>query len=154
MNRIKKIAKRFDVVRFAVVGAMNTALDFTILNILITLAHMPIVPANIVSTSLVMIFSFKANSKLVFTAKSSRRRHHQAVLFLLGTLFGLYVLQTFVIALLAHWWTTPVEFVGRLLSIDAQNELFVANAAKLVATASSMIWNYCFYKFVVFKEEK
>ena len=98
MQIIKKIVRKFDVIRFAVVGAINTILDFIILNVLVSVVGLPIITGNIISTSLVMLFSYKANSRLVFTeGERTYSRRRRALLFITGTLFGLYVLQSLVI---------------------------------------------------------
>ncbi|MCA9348601.1 GtrA family protein [Candidatus Saccharibacteria bacterium] len=149
----KKLVKKFDFIRFALVGVLNTILDFTILNTLVAGLGAPVLIANIISTSLTMIFSFRANQRLVFRSSSAERRHRQIILFISGTLFGLYVIQTLVIAALAHWWTGPLETLTNLL-IGRSSDLLVINLAKAAATATTMIWNYFFYKFVVFGKSK
>jgi putative flippase GtrA len=63
------------------------------------------------------------------------------VLFVVVTLFGLWVLQTIVITV-----TMPVakQIVG-----DQNIALLIA---KLVATGVSLVWNYVFYSRLVFKK--
>jgi putative flippase GtrA len=152
MKIVKKIVRRFDVIRFAVVGVINTALDFTALNVLVGIGNLPIVAANIISTTAVMVFSYKANSKLVFTdGERSHSQRKRAVLFIAGTLFGLYVLQTLCILFLTEWWTTPLATLSDVFSSSRDNTFIFTNGAKLFATVVSMTWNYLFYKRVVFK---
>lgn len=74
------------------------------------------------------------------------------MLFLGGTMFGIYVIQTLGIAIFAYWWTVPIELVVKLLGIDS-SEAIEVNMAKAIAASMTMIWNYSFYKYVVFKHK-
>src|SRR5664279_2789413 len=86
-TEVKRVGK------FGVVGIINTLIDFTIYDLLWGKAHWAIVPANIVSTTVAMTFSFFANKNLVFK-KSKGSILRQAIIFYAVTAFGLYVLQT------------------------------------------------------------
>ena len=126
--------------RFAIVGAINTALDFGFLFGLTALGIAK-VPANTVSTGVAFIFSFFANKK--FTFKSTNKNiKYEIVSFVIVTLFGLWVLQNGII-----WLITPLI---KDLITNEQTSLFVA---KLFATAVSLIWNYCLYERIVFRKE-
>jgi hypothetical protein len=71
------------------------------------------------------------------------------------TAFGLYVIQNLVIHFLVVTWTAPVHlaigFVGVIgLGKLVSDSVVITNTTKLVATAFSLVWNYIFYKKVVF----
>lgn len=124
--------------KFAAIGGINTVIDFGSLFLLKSLG-LPVIPANILSTSAAFCFSFFANRKYTFkpTGRSAAR---ELLLFIVVTLFGLWVLQTIVISLVTHL------LAGLHLPAD-----LVLLLAKLLATTTSLIWNYTLYSRVVFK---
>jgi putative flippase GtrA len=138
--------------RFGLVGLANTVIDFGAFSLL-RLAGIPLLAANLISTSLGMAFSFFANRKYVFAAGGPWRT--QAVLFFLGTAFSMYVLQTVVILGVTRMLPAPLdaaESIGRVVGLrsSAWAVLIRSNTAKLCATVVSMTWNFCFYRFAVF----
>ncbi len=138
--------------KFGIVGVLNTAIDFTVLNLLRFGAGWALVPANIVSTTIAMTFSFFANRHVVFERRGAIRR--QLGLFLATTAFGLYVLQNLTIELLTAWWTMPLHLAlaaVRAVGIHQLGDAFIiVNCAKLIGTLVSLTWNYIMYKKVVF----
>ena len=146
-------AEAAQVGKFGIVGVLNTLIDF-IFNALGKFAGWPPIPANVVSTSVAMIFSFFANKRVVFKVTGGSVVK-QAVIFLVTTAFGLYVIQNGIIFLLTNTWTAPVHLVvsivrgiGIKLFSDA---FYINNSAKAVATVASLTWNYIMYKKLVFK---
>ena len=121
--------------RFGFVGVINTIVDF---GLLFTLRYLglPSVTANFVSTSVAFTLSFGLNKNVVFRAKGSDIRR-EVTLFIITTLFELWVLQTIVI--------TVVDLVAPTSSIS----LFVS---KVLATIVTICWNYVMYSRVVFKK--
>lgn len=127
--------------RFLLVGATNTLLDFGVLFLLRSLG-LPVLSANSISTSVAFCFSFFANKKYTFkTTGSSLRR--ELILFVIVTLFGLWVLQALVI-----------QGVTIALANTSLASAAVLLIAKLLATIVSLIWNYTLYSKVVFKKPK
>ena len=124
------------ILRFLVVGVLNTAIDVALL-FLLTYGGVELWLANIFSTSVALLFSFFVNRS--FTFKSTGNALRQIVPFLVVTLIGLWVLQPLVLlgvtGLLNGAWG---EYIG----------LFVA---KMLATLVSMTWNYLLYNRLVFK---
>ncbi len=145
----------FEKVRFLLAGSLNTLVDFSLLNLFISLAHLPIVLANIGSTSAAMLVSLLLNKHLVFRDKNPLTRR-QLVLFVGITLSSLWVVQSLIIWLLTKEFPTPLttfvhELAGGGLS-HVPTEVFLRNnIAKIIATVASLVWNYYFYKRVVFK---
>jgi len=126
-------------VRFVVVGGANTLIDFGLLFTLKALG-LPAISANVISTTTAFCFSFFANKNYTFkTAGTDIKR--EIFLFVVITLFGLWVLQTLVIA-----------FVTSLLSQTSLEDGVILLIAKLIATAVSLVWNYVLYSRVVFKQ--
>jgi putative flippase GtrA len=149
------VARAKQVSKFGIVGALNTVVDFTIYNLLHFNVGLGLIQANIISTTIAMTCSFFMNKRLVF-------RHHgkidfrQAVLFLATTAFGLYILQTGIIALLTSVWLQPLHAMVKIVHATGLHQLVsdtfvVNNGAKAVATVVSMAWNFIIYKKVVFK---
>lgn len=140
---MQEIAKKHaDKLRFAIVGGVNTALDFSILFILTMLFNIPKELANFISTSVSFLFSFFANKKYTFKS-TSKNLKRQFLLFTAVTLFGLWVIQTIII--------TAITPVFTNLGINKSAALLIS---KLIATAASLIWNYTLYSRVVFKKPK
>lgn len=132
--------KNSKVVRFAVIGGINTLLDFGILLLLSRVFGVPVVVANIISTSVAFVFSFIMNKKYTFKTSGSNVRR-ELILFIAVTLFGLWVLQNVVI-----WLVIPL-----LVAFSPQIQLL---GAKLVATVVSLVWNYLMYDRVVFTHKE
>ena len=138
-NTTRLTIKNRQLVRFVAVGLVNTALDFGILLILTHLGVDKLI-ANIISSTTAFIFSFFANKKYTFKATDTNIVR-EMVLFVIVTLFGLWVLQTIVIWLTMPFTTTALH-----------NASYALLASKLVATVVSMTWNYLLYSRLVFKK--
>jgi len=148
--------------RFMLVGACNTLLDFLLLNILMVATHATverhalIVGLNIVSASTTVIISFFLNRKFVFTTGDKSKMHHKLVVFMIITLTGLFVVQGAIFALLLTRLEVPAKFVSAAieqLGLDFATPSFIqANTTKALATVATMVWNYFLYKKFVFKE--
>ncbi|MER8691323.1 GtrA family protein [Mesorhizobium opportunistum] len=79
------------IVRFAIVGLVNTAIDLAGFFLLLKL-HVPPLPANIVSWSIAVVFSFVANGFWSFERNRAIRLHDAFLRFVsLGALISLGV---------------------------------------------------------------
>jgi putative flippase GtrA len=118
------------VVRFAVIGVVNTTIDIVLFWVL----HAPlgIVVANFVSTSAGMTFSFLANGR--YTFGSTRVTLRQAALFLATNGFTMWLLQPLLIHAAYDVATVPLM------------------AAKVVALAGSVVVNFLLYRHVVWSQ--
>jgi len=140
---MQEIAKKHaDKLRFAIVGSINTVIDFSILFTLTMLLNVPKELANFISTFVAFLFSFFANKKYTFKS-TSKNLKRQFLLFTVVTLFGLWVIQTIII--------TAITPVFTNLGVNKPAALLIS---KLIATAASLIWNYTLYSRVVFKKSK
>ena len=124
----KSPSKNRQKIRFLLVGGTNTAIDFGLLFILNSFG-LPRVSSNTISTGVAFIFSFFANRNFTFSANSGDIKK-QMTLFIIVTLFGLWVIQPIIISLISNL------LVG-----------------KIIATAVTLVWNYLFYSRLVFKKE-
>jgi len=126
--------------RFLIVGGANTTIDFGLLFLLKALG-LPAISANIISTTAAFCFSFFANKKYTFkTAGTDIKR--EVVLFIVVTLFGLWILQTLVIQ--------AIMFALQNTSLSQEVLLLIA---KLCATVVSLVWNYVMYSRFVFRRD-
>ena len=124
-------------VRFVTVGVANTAIDFGVLFALKALG-LPTISANIISTTAAFCFSFFANKKYTFKTTGGGLRR-EIILFIIVTLFALWVLQTIVIAA-----------VQAALANSGLNEQVILFIAKILAVCVTLVWNYMFYSRLVF----
>ena len=129
-------------IRFALVGGINTLIDFGLLFAFSSLWGIPRGFSNILSTSVAFIFSFFANKRYTFKSTEKDNIVREMILFTVVTLFGLWIIQSLII----HSLTPFIASFG----LSDELSLFVA---KLVATAASLIWNYILYSKVVFKSK-
>ena len=131
----------YEKVRFLLVGALNTIIDFSILFTLVNVGKLPAIVANIISTSVALAVSYLLNKRSVF-GDSNGHNPRQVTLFVVITLIGLWGLQGIVISIVAPWlqhaWSKELA-------------LFIA---KLIASCFTLVWNYEWYNRVVFKKQK
>lgn len=136
----KKLPILWQIAKFAIVGVLNTIMDFGILNFLILLTGIVsgvwIIIMNATSFTVSIFNSYYWNKEWVFP---SRKEAHFLTFFLV-TLIGLG-LNTGIVFVLT---TYVPPFFGFSATIWA-------NIAKVLATGVSLIWNFGAYKLVVFK---
>ncbi len=137
----KLIKKHAEKLRFGVVGGANTAIDFGILFTLVFLGFDRIA-SNFVSTTIAFVFSFFVNRSFTFKSKAGNTKK-QFGLFLVITLFGLWVIQPIII--------TGVAWMISNLGIPNSIVLFIG---KLLATLVTLVWNYVLYAKYVFKKDE
>lgn len=147
---IERIAK------FGLIGVLNTTIDFVIFNILSSKkVGWGKIPANIVSTTCAMIFSYIFNKSYVFDAAGGNVALQVAMFFAI-TMFGLYVIQNVVIWFLTEVWTLIPDIAFRIVRLIHLDKIFkkdfvYKNSAKVIATLFSLTWNFLMYSNFVFK---
>ena len=128
-------------IRFSLVSSIATAIDFSLL-LFITSFGLGTITANYVSSSIAFVFSFFANKKFAFRTPD----HHikrEAVLFIIVTLTGIWLLQPLIIWKIEDMFDQSFQPTWLLVII-----------AKAVASFVTFIWNYFFYTRLVFKKKK
>ena len=137
---------KLQVVRFAFIGLLNSVVDIAIF-LFLRSRGLSVLPANICSTSVALGISFSLNHKYTFDAPGRRTR---IVPFLAVTLLGLWVIQPIVIksAILLDATLNYTHYFENLIfhKIELDNLL-----PKLFSICVTMIWNFLWYKKVVFK---
>jgi putative flippase GtrA len=143
---------------FCFVGAATTLIDFAIFNFLTrpTAAgrRMAIIPANILSVSAAMTWSFLANWLLVFHP-GGHDWLPRAGRFLATTAFSAFVLQNVVLYLMTRRWLRPVQLslaLARRMGLAGRfsEDAISRNTAKGFAVTAGLIWNFFWYKFFVY----
>ncbi|HUD07474.1 MAG TPA: GtrA family protein [Candidatus Saccharimonadales bacterium] len=145
-------------VRFVIVGLINTTIDFTILNILVVVCHLPIILSNIISVSISVSISYFLNNYIVFQGehKISLKTY---IKFFVVTGLSVIVVQGFLI----YFLDTPAKnginnlghyfngATGRFLLLH--HKQLALNCAKTVAVVGGLFWNYILYTKAVFKHK-
>ena len=124
---------------FALIGVLNTVIDFGLLLFLGSVGLNRVV-ANTVSTGTAFVFSFFMNRKYTFQS-NGKNIIREVMLFIAVTLFGLWVIQNLII-----WLLTP--FIMGQINLSSDVAIIIA---KLFATVASLVWNYVMYDRVVFR---
>jgi putative flippase GtrA len=145
-------------IRFAVVGVINTVTDFTILNVLVIGLNMPVILGNIISVSFSVTVSYFLNRKIVFQGE------HPITLTSYLKFFGVtglsvIVIQSIVIYLLRAPLSHEFQNWGQGMTGTTGNFLIVhkrqlsVNVAKAIAVLCGLFWNYILYTKFVFKNK-
>ena len=149
INRSFSKLLKSDIIRFAAVGTTNALVDFTILNILVvngyTLAfflfNQKFLVANVVAFSVAMVNSFIWNRWWVFSG-CSQSMNRQLILFSMITLTSVFIVNQLLFNFLYYSF------------IEMTNQPLVSlNAAKILASAVSMVINFFSYKYLVFSNQ-
>lgn len=134
----------FQLFRFAIVGFLNTAIDFGVLNFLRWIFSIasgwPIIIFNVVSVGVAMTNSYFLNKHWVFHKKDTGDRAKESILFVFFTVLGMAVNTGIV-----YYFST---YLNPIFGID---EVLWLNMGKVLATGVSLLWNFFWYKFVVFR---
>jgi putative flippase GtrA len=132
------------VLKFGLVGILNTLIDFLVLNIEMYLTGITsgryIFVLNTISFLCATINSYFMNKLWTFSDREKAGQARKFTQFLLVSIVGIGINGTIVYLITTH--TDP------LFSINPQ---VWANGAKIVATAASLTWNFLAYKLWVFK---
>jgi putative flippase GtrA len=139
---IKKLFVQFS--KFAVVGVLNTAIDFGVLNILVFATGIKsggvLFVLNIVAFTVATTNSYFWNKFWTFKDKGSVRPVQ------IGQFLTVSVIGALINSAVVY---TVSTFVDPLFGLSPT---IWVNVAKVVATGFSFIWNFAGYKFIVFKK--
>ncbi|PTL73335.1 GtrA family protein [Rathayibacter caricis DSM 15933] len=137
-------------VRFLAAGSLNTVLDFAILNALTLLVGLPALAANVASVTVGISISYVLNHFFVFRQRGRPSAAAFGVFFLVTGVSSL-LLQSLVIYGFEVFFGTTFGHSLLFLPSSGQNAVLAINAAKAAAVLVGLIWNFCMYKFVVFR---
>ncbi|MFH1837908.1 MAG: GtrA family protein [Candidatus Kuenenbacteria bacterium] len=131
-------------VKFAIVGVINTGLDFVFFNFLILITRIYkgewLVFLNFISFSLVTINSYFLNKFWSFRGNNKEKIKIQFLRFFFISLVGC-IINTSIVYFVA-------TFIPPFFGIS---QLLWVNVAKLLAISISLFWNFAGYKFLIFR---
>ena len=120
---------------FAVVGVVNSVIDFGVFSFCYYYLSLPILVANTIAWAIAVTGSYVMNSTITFAAESGRRLHLRGYVgFALSQIMGFFAN------------TGTVWCLVQLLSVPAW-------AAKVAAIAVSFVVNFSLSHFLVFRAE-
>ena len=140
---------------FCVVGVITTVIDFGIFNLLTRpAAGWRRIPANVVSVTAAMVWSFLANWFIVFNAQGHDWLGRGGR-FLVTTFISAFVLQNMILYFTTYVWKWPSRFavtvVEKLgLNHRLNDDMVSRNTCKALAVSAGLVWNFCWYKFFVY----
>ncbi|MBM3845774.1 MAG: GtrA family protein [Verrucomicrobia bacterium] len=143
------------IVLFCAVGVVTTAIDFLVFNLLTRPAlGWRRIPANVVSVTCAMIWSFLANWQIVFQSEGHDWLE-RAGRFLVTTAVSAFVVQNLLLYWTTYVWQAPtrmtLSIVERLRWRRLQDPDFISrNTCKTMAVSAGLVWNFCWYKFFVY----
>lgn len=134
---------------FCLVGFINTVVDLTFYYILHQLLDVPTFIASPMVVATVISLSYTLNAKIVFKSNLNLKQY---VEFMLLTGVGVLLIQTTMSTLF------EARAQGLLLGVNIFNNgnlnIFIANSSvRIVGVIFSLIWNFLFYKYVVFRNQ-
>src|SRR5256886_7805634 len=116
---------------FALVGVVNTSIDYGVFLAGYYLLNLPLVPANVLAWLVAVSGSYVMNCYITFAAESGRQLRWRAYgVFVASGVAGV-VVNTAVLVLASRWMPVP--------------------AAQLLAIATSFVVNFSLSHFVVFR---
>lgn len=147
MSLLDKINKKLiiQISKFAIIGVLNTGIDFAVLNLLMwqtgIYSGRYIILLNAISFSVAVINSYFWNKFWIFRAKETTQTGKEFFQFIAITLVGMAINTAIVFSV--------TTLIPPMFGLSV--ELW-ANLAKVVATGISLIWNFTGYKLIVFKK--
>lgn len=126
-----------EVAKYSFAGIVSTIVDYGVLNLLLVVFHVPLIPANLVSTTVGGVVSYKLDKKVVFEGRQHSRKK-SVMLFILINASAIYGVQSLVL-----WLVVPhLDFLG--------SEIVRSNVAKIIANIIGGVWAYLLLRTFVF----
>lgn len=145
-RRLVKLIRQFS--KFVLIGFLNTAIDFTILNLLMWLTGIYkgrwIFLLNVISFSVAVVNSYLWNKFWVFKAREADQTKEivsEFSQFIVIAVIGMIINSSIVFSI--------TTFIPPVFGLNPQ---IWANLAKALATGVSLLWNFTGYKLIVFKK--
>lgn len=126
-------------VRFGLVGVLNTLVDFGAFNLMVFVFGVPVLVAYPFSVSAGIVNSFLWNKHWTFSAGRSSAWRREAVVFLAVSASGLLI----------SWAGFSV-----LHLLIGSSAALALNVEKLAASLVSMVWNFVGYRFLAFQAHR
>ncbi len=137
--RLRRERLAGQMVRFGIVGVLNTVIDFGLLNVLYHVVGWPLLAANTVSVTAGITNSFLWNKHWTFSSGGWRCWRREAMVFLAVSFGGLLINDAGIYIL--H-------------TITGETSVLAVNAQKLGASLASMTWNFFGYRLLAFRDKR
>lgn len=124
------------VVRFGMVGALNTLVDFGLFNVLFHFVGLPLLVANSLSVAAGIANSFIWNKHWTFSAGGRARWKREVVVFVIVSVIGLLLNNAGIYV---------------LTRLSGNMGVLALNVQKLAASVVSMTWNFLGYRLIAFR---
>lgn len=142
-SNMKVIAAQF--LKFAVIGAINTGIDFAILNLLSYATGIKegngLIPLNLISFALAVANSYFLNKRWAFKDSTHGEAAKKFSIFLVVSIIGA-VINTLILRYVS----------SEITPMFGLNPTLWLNFAKVLATGISLVWNFIGYKLFVFNK--
>lgn len=135
-------------IKFALIGAMNTLVDLSILNLLMYVSgqaegiYYSVFKA--FSFTCAVIFSYNLNKRWTFKDLADEDRAKKFTQFLAISIIGAIINVSTA--------TIVVSYVKPIINISFLTPQLWGNIGALAGTAVGLVWNFLGYKFIVFKK--
>lgn len=128
------------IVRFVVVGGINTLVDYSIFNLLYHVVGWPLLVSNTISVSVAIVNSYLWNRYWTFSTRRSQGwQRQEALAFLLVSLIGLAINN-------GGFWILHTRWGG--------SSVLATNLQKAGASVISLVWNFVGYRLLAFRGPK
>lgn len=136
----------FQFSKFAAIGFLNAAIDFGLINLLVTITGITkgvnIIWINTISFSMATVNSYFWNKYWSFEEKS-KIRFKQFIQFLVVSLIGILI-------------NDGIVFIGTTFiePLYGLNAISWVNVIKIAGAAIALLWNFIGYRMIVFKKQE
>jgi len=140
-------------IRFVCVGAFNTGLDFIMFNFWTFAVGLKPVLANTLSVVVGITISYILNHRFVFHSEQAPSLKKYLMF------FGVSGVSAIALQNLIIWGVSAffrMDFTNSLFLLNeiGHNHGIELNIAKALAVGVGMIWNFMFYKYIIFKKKQ
>lgn len=149
---MEKILKH-EKIRFLITGFFNTGLDFLLLNVMVFLLGAYPLVANTISVTVGITISYILNHKFVFRREESLSLR-KYIAFFGVTGFSSLVIQNTIIYGFELAAKAGIGHSIAIVSLIMTSNALRLNIAKAVAVLVGMVWNFTFYKLVIFRQKE
>lgn len=149
MILLKNPRERSRFIRYSIVGVVGALVDFTVLNLLISVFSVSSVIASVFSFLAAVISNFTWNRLWTYPDSRSKRVSRQIMEFAVVSLVGLAV-RTPIYAVLEQ---TFIRMLSQLsLNLPFSNEVMGQNMALAIVIGIVMFWNFIVNRFWTFSD--
>lgn len=155
MEHLKKIVT-LRVTRFGLAGAVNTAVNFAVLNVAFYGLRQNKITSIVIATSCAIAVSFLLNRSFVFLDKE--RPAKKLTRFVVVSVAGVFLIQNSVysigVVVLHGHESGVISVVHAATSYRLSSSFVDVNFSNLIASLVVMFWNYNGYKLFVFNSKR